>query len=142
MSPKKSGDIIIPSIAFKDLSTKPIRLKVANENAQGTNIPKFALGRTISNDKPLFQEQIIYTLVIKTTEQVQGNLPQFVDNGNKDWVVKQLDNPVVTEEIDNGTAVKKIEIKYALFPQKSGKLTVPEMRFNGYYVDENKVRNR
>ena len=142
MSPKKSGDIIIPSIAFKDLSTKPIRLKVANENAQGTNIPKFALGRSISNDKPLFQEQIIYTLVIKTTEQVQGNLPQFADNGNKDWVIKQLDNPVVTEEIDNGTEVKKIEIKYALFPQKSGKITVPELRFNGYYVDENKVRNR
>ena len=141
MSPKKNGDIIIPSIAFKDLSTKPIRLKVANENAQGTNIPKFAIGRSISNNTPLVQEQIIYTLVIKTTEQLQGNLPQFADNGNKDWVIKQLDNPVVTEEIDNGIEVKKIEIKYALFPQKSGKMTIPELRFNGYYVDENKVRN-
>ncbi|MBP3545663.1 MAG: protein BatD [Alphaproteobacteria bacterium] len=141
MSPKKNGDIIIPSIAFKDLSTKPIRLKVANENAQGTNIPKFAIGRSISNNTPLVQEQIIYTLVIKTTEQLQGNLPQFSDNGNKDWVIKQLDNPVVTEEIDNGIEVKKIEIKYALFPQKSGKMTIPELRFNGYYVDENKVRN-
>ena len=37
--------------------------------------------------------------------------------------------------------VKKIEIKYALFPQKSGNLTSPAVRFNGYYLTKEQRRD-
>nr|QIM10597.1 hypothetical protein PlAlph_4890 [uncultured Alphaproteobacteria bacterium] len=139
MSPKVSGSAHIPSISFRNLSSRPITVKVASDAGTG-NVPRFSIGREVNTQKPLVQEQMIYTLVLKTTEEIQGSLPQFADGGN-DWIVKQLDEPTVASEIENGLEVRKIEIRYAMFPQKSGKLSVPELRFNGYYIDKSKRRS-
>lgn len=138
MAPKVPGTAVIPAITFRSLSSHPIKIKVADE-ASGSGVPRFSIGRFVSEPSPLVQEQMIYTLVIKTTEEIQGSMPQFADGGS-DWIVKQLDEPTVTSEIENGIEVRKIEIRYAMFPQKSGRLTVPELRFSGYYIDKNKLR--
>lgn len=138
MAPKVPGTAVIPAITFRSFSSHPIKVKVAEE-VSGSGIPRFSIGRFVSEPSPLVQEQMIYTLVIKTTEEIQGSMPQFADGGS-DWIVKQLDEPTVTSEIENGIEVRKIEIRYAMFPQKSGRLTVPELRFNGYYIDKNKLR--
>lgn len=137
MAPKVQGTAVIPAISFRNLSSRPIKIKVA---ADAAGSPRFSIGRDVSTRTPLVQEQMIYTLVLKTTEEIQGSMPQFADGGN-DWIVKQLDEPTVVSEIDNGIEVRKIEIRYAMFPQKSGKLTVPELRFNGYYIDKNNLRS-
>lgn len=142
MAPKVADRAIIPAIMFKDLSSRPIELKIAAETVAGSNTPKFSIGRSITKHNPFVQEQLIYTLVLKTTEEVRGNMPQFPENANTDWVIKQIDNPVVSSEIDNGIETRKIEIRYAMFPQKSGKLQTPELTFNGYYIDKNKLDNR
>lgn len=36
---------------------------------------------------------------------------------------------------------REITFKYALFPQKSGNLVIPEVRFDGYYADPDAGRN-
>ena len=141
LSPKKTSKIIIPAISFKSFSSAPIEITVSNTSVSGTSVPKFSIGRTINKHDLLVQEQIIYTLLIKTTEEVHGDIPQFADNGNHDWVIKQLGKPAVSSEYDNGIEVHNITINYALFPQKSGKLKIPELQFNGYYIDSNKLKN-
>lgn len=141
LSPKTDEQVTIPAISFKSFSSQPILLKIAGDGGSGNAVPKFSIGRSINNNKPLVQEQIIYTLIIKTTEDIHGDLPQFVDSGNNDWIIKQLDAPSISSEIDNGTEVKTVNINYALFPQKSGHLKTPELQFNGYYLDKTKTRN-
>ncbi len=141
LAPKVSGVAVIPSIAFRSFASQPIKIKVADETISGSNVPRFSIGRYIDKKNPLVQEQIIYTLVIKTPEQIQGSLPQFSDGGS-DWIIKQLGQPTEVSEIDNGIEVHKIEIKYAMFPQKSGRLTIPALNFNGYYWDKNKMSSR
>lgn len=137
MAPKVQGTAVIPAISFRSLSSHPIKIKVADDASGGGS--RFSIGRFVTPRAPLVQEQLIYTLVIKTKETLQGSMPQFADGGS-DWIVKQLDEPTVTTEIDNGEEVRKIEIRYAVFPQKSGRLTIPELRFSGYYIDKNKGR--
>lgn len=142
LSPKTDNQLTIPAISFKSYSSRPITLKIAKDDGADNSVPKFSIGRSINNNKPLVQEQILYTLVIKTTEAIHGDLPQFIENGNNEWIIKQLDAPSVLSEIDNGTEVQTISINYALFPQKSGYLKTPELQFNGYYLDKNKAGNR
>ena len=142
MSPKVADTALIPAISFKHYQSQPISIKVVAENASGSNVPKFSVGRSVNNDKPFVQEQIIYTLILKTTEDLRGNLPEFADNGNSDWIIKQIDSPQAVSEIENGIETHKIEIHYAMFPQKSGKLKTPELNFSGYYFDHTKANNR
>ena len=62
-------------------------------------------------------------------------MPEFGNDNNTDWIIKQIGEPSITSQIDNGIENKLIEIRYAMFPQKSGKLKTPELIFNGYYID-------
>ena len=140
LSPKISPQAVIPEIKFKNLSSKPITIKISDETSSGTSVPKFSIGRTVNKNNPFVQEQIIYTLVIKTTEEIQGDLPRFTDTDNGEWIIKQLDTPKVSSELSNGIETRNITINYALFPQKSGNLKIPELHFNGYYIDKNKSR--
>ena len=138
LSPKVDGKANIPAIAFKNLYSQPIQIYV-DKGAENSS-PKVSMSYTINNPSPYIQEQIIYTLTIKTTENLQGSLPQFVEDGSNNWIIKQLSEPIVSSEINNGIEVKNITIKYALFPQKSGTLPVPSMQLNAYYFDKNKQR--
>ena len=137
LSPKVENVATIPSISFKNYSSSPIQITVAAAPEQKQNI---SMSYDISNSSPYLQEQIIYTLTIKTTENLQGSLPQFIDNGEQNWIIKQISEPIVNTELDNGIESKTVTIRYALFPQKSGVLSIPQMRLHAYYPDKNKSR--
>ena len=137
LSPKVENVATIPSISFKNFSSSPIEITVAAAPEQKQNI---SMSYDISNSAPYLQEQIIYTLTIKTTENLQGSLPQFIDDGSQSWIIKQISEPKVDTEIDNGIESKIVTIRYALFPQKSGVLNVPQMRLHAYYPDKNQGR--
>ena len=138
LAPKVKGEAIIPAIAFKNLYSEPIKISV--DDMPNEQNPKVSMSYTINNPSPYIQEQIIYTLTIKTTENLQGSMPQFIDDGNKNWIIKQLTEPSISSTIDNGIESKIITITYALFPQKSGSLNIPQMQLNAYFFDKNKHR--
>ncbi|MBP5399596.1 MAG: protein BatD [Alphaproteobacteria bacterium] len=137
LSPKVENVATIPAISFKNFSSSPIQITVAEAPEQKQNI---SMSFEISNSSPYLQEQIIYTLTIKTSENLQGSLPQFIDDGSQSWIIKQISEPIVNTELDNGIESKIITIQYALFPQKSGVLSIPQMRLHAYYPDKNKSR--
>lgn len=138
LSPKVENVATIPSISFKNFSSSPIEITVAA--AAPEQKQNISMSYDISNSEPYLQEQIIYTLTIKTSENLQGSLPQFVDDGSQSWIIKQISEPAVDTEIDNGIESKTVTIRYALFPQKSGVLSIPQMRLHAYYPDKNKGR--
>ncbi len=138
LSPKVENVATIPSISFKNFSSSPIDITVAA--AAPEQKQNISMSYDISNSEPYLQEQIIYTLTIKTSENLQGSLPQFVDDGSQSWIIKQISEPAVDTEIDNGIESKTVTIRYALFPQKSGVLSIPQMRLHAYYPDKNRGR--
>lgn len=144
MTPKNEGEVLVPSLKLGQSESKPILLKVlsAAEVAKSGEImsrPKFSISRTIDVPSPFVQQQINYTLLIKTTEALQASEPQFLDNAQNEWIIRSLGQPKISAEIVDGIEVRTIEFLYALFPQKSGNLVIPEVLFNGYYNDPSKI---
>lgn len=147
MIPNRGGEIEIPEIELAGYKTQPIKLKVtaAGSDAvtdaaiaqRSADTPKFKITGSADNKNPYVQQQITYTLKIYDTGGLQGDAPIFITN-NDDWIIKSLDEPEVATKIINGQNLREITFKYALFAQKSGKLKIPPVRFNGYYLTKSK----
>jgi len=147
LMPKNSGQITIPAIKLGNASSNEIILNVSptdtslqnnQDNNQSDNSPKFAIEAEVDNKNPYVQQQINYTLKIYDSGGLYGDAPAFIDNGNNDWIIKSLGEPIVNSKIINGRQLREIQFKYALFPQKSGLLKTPDIEFQGYYLTQNK----
>lgn len=156
LMPKNSGKITVPSIKLGNLETQPITLNVipasaaATEASAGTggyqapqqmNRPKFSMTAEIGNPNPYVQQQVDYTLKIYDTGGLQGDMPQFIEDGSNNWIIRSLGEPTFGSKIVNGRSLREITFRYALFPQKSGVLPTPEVRFNGYYLTRSRGMN-
>jgi len=150
LMPKNAGKIIIPPLKLGKSQSQPITLTVSDEGADSANVTpnagqsvsgsKISFVGTIDNPRPLVQQQVNYTLVLKTPVLLQGETPQFVGENNGDWIIRLLGKPEVNTEIENGQEIYNIKFSYALFPQKSGLLTLPPVQFDGFYVTYNNGR--
>lgn len=142
LMPKREGKIEIPAIKYGNEISNPIQLTVvssslAKQIEKGNNIPEIAVDAEIDNKNPFVQQQIIYTYKLYDSGGLYGDAPSILDDGSNDWIVKGLGEPIINRRIINGKTLREIKFKYALFPQKSGKLKTPEIIFKGYYVTEN-----
>lgn len=141
--PNQSGEITIPSIELAGYKTQPIQLKILQEgekiNPYNPSVAKnnqtFKMTGVVDNKNPYVQQQITYDLTIYDTGGLQGSAPVFMTN-NDDWVIKSLGEPQVKNTVVNGKSQREITFKYALFAQKSGELTVPPVRFEGYTLNK------
>lgn len=144
LMPKSEGEISIPSLALGNLQSNPIKISVIsgagskNQASNQANQPRFAISGMANNKKPYVQQQIDYTISLYDTGGLQGDEPQFMDNGKNEWIIRNLKQPEVNAKIINGKSVREIKFFYALFPQKSGKLQTPEVQFNGFYLTNNR----
>lgn len=141
----QTGDLEIPAITLGSLSTQPIRLKVLDANqalqsassakaAGDTDAPKFAMKADVNTKEPYVQQQITYTLSIFDAGGLQGLEPQFIQENQDDWIIRAMGEPQVRTKIVNGRSMREIVLQYALFPQKSGALKTPRVRFEGFYL--------
>lgn len=141
MIPKKNGEITISEIELDGMKTKPITINVKPAGEEplvksvDVNSPKFKIVGSIDKDTSYVQEQINYRVKIYDVGGLQGNAPYFVTS-NDDWIIKNLGEPKVENKIDNGRNIREITFDYALFPQKSGELVIPPVRFNGYFITQ------
>ncbi len=143
MIPKNAGQIEIPSITLGSLTSQPVMLNVLSAqlstgknatSSQTDNSPRFAVEAEVDNSNPYVQQQINYTFTLYDTGGLQGEMPQFIDDGSGDWIIKSLGEPIINSRVINGRQLREIQFKYALFPQKSGELKTPNIEFNGYYL--------
>lgn len=142
LRPKKTGKIVIPAFEIQDnIATMPITVTVlpagsATEQQPTTNKAdsRFSLrGRTNSNN-PYVQQEIIYTLSLIDSGGLQGHEPTFETVNTKDWIIRSLGTPEINPLAVNGKNMREIVFRYAFFPQRSGKLTIPAARFEGYVL--------
>ena len=145
LMPKNAGQIEIPAIKFGNMSSEPIILNVVpsqlaqqNHSSQSKDTDsKFAVEAEVDNTHPYVQQQINYTFKIYDSGGLYGEEPKLASE-NDDWIIKRLGEPVINSKIINGRSLREIEFKYALFPQKSGKLKAPDFVFEGYYLTKSR----
>jgi hypothetical protein len=133
---QKPGIYTIPSLTVAGQSSQPIQITV---KAPSTNISEdgetesIMLKAEVSKPEVYVQEQVIYTL--KLYRAVQTQYASLTEPNVQDAIIEKLGDDQQYESIINGQRYWILERKYAIFPQKSGELTIPKVIFSADVVE-------
>jgi hypothetical protein len=121
----KTGKLVIPAIMFGNDTSEPLTIQVTqeepNNNAADTNEEVF-LDVKASPEQPYVQSQVIYTIrLYRRVDMAQAELnePELADA-----VIEKLGEDSNFNTVVNGVSYVVTERKYAIFPQKSGVMTI------------------
>lgn len=137
--PKRTGDVVIPSIKLDKWQTDALTIKVVKAGdtispSNQQNQPRFKINAQVDTRNPYVQQQVNYTITIYDTGGLQGDAPSFLVSNEDEWIIKNLGEPQIINKVVDGRNLREITFNYALFPQKSGKLEIPAVKFNGFYL--------
>jgi len=135
LEPKHAGNLLIPALKFPGVSSAPVYLKV-------TNAPALAPG----DAEPVFIEVTVqpesgpYYVLSQVSLMVrifyQANLTEAAINppAPAQASVRLLDE-VPYQSDRNGERYRVLERRYAIFPERSGTLTIPPMQLSGRLIE-------
>ncbi|AOE84611.1 BatD family protein [Pseudomonas sp. TCU-HL1] len=138
LQPKQTGFITIPALRLGEVHSAPITLHVqkAGKSGNGALAPVF-IDASLDQDSVYVQAQAILTLRIYHSVSLYDDSslsPLQMDDAR----VEQLGEPRTYEKEINSVRHGVIEVRYAVFPQKSGVLNIPPQVFSATLVDSGK----
>jgi len=125
LAPKRAGVLYIPAITDGNDKTATLAIKVvshAQTKTRDDNAP-FFIETEVDKDTAFVQSQIIYTLRIFWSGEISVSEPADpkIDNA----LLERLGDATFTKAIE-GRNFKVFERRFAIFPQKSGTLEIPQ----------------
>ncbi len=138
LAPKRTGDLRIPAITVGNEETNPLTIHVVDrpEPKTGSNEDPLFLETEVDSRSVYVQSQLVYTLRIFVAEGVQAHdpgIPQIPDA-----VVEKLNDASYTKIVE-GRSYQVFELKYAIFPQKSGVLEIPRIEVQATMPGQQRV---
>jgi hypothetical protein len=136
LSPKRSGKLIIPSIRVGSESSNALAVTVlpASASTAGNgNLGDVFIEVSAKPEHSYVQAQLLYTVrLYYATPLRQGTLSKpSLDNA----IVQKLGDDSNFDTQRGGRQYQVIERRYAIFPQRSGKLEIPSVVFDGDVTD-------
>jgi len=135
LEPKRPGNLQIPALSFKGATSQPLTLSVreAPKTAPGEPEPVF-LEVTMTPEKGPYYVLSQIGLVVRIF--YQSNLTEAAINppAPTQAAVRLLDE-VPYQADRNGVNYRVLERHYAIFPERSGSLTIPAMQLTGRLTD-------
>jgi hypothetical protein len=141
LMPKKSGEIIIPPLSIGKESSSPIPL-VIHKPAQDKSTSAQSLTTTIPTNQDVFIDVFINPEEeVYVQQKIDLHIRIYFHNNIHlsnmalgslvidDVIMEQTGEDKQYTKIVNKQTYNVIERNYALFPQKSGNLTIPAIRF-------------
>jgi hypothetical protein len=132
--PLKEGELVIPSMTVAGEATNPINIKVLPQSQTGIAGKDLFLETVISKDSIYVQEQLLFTIRLYFTIQGIRN-PVFTELDIPETVIQQIGTPNQYEKLVDGNRYGVYEKQYALFPQRSGNIVIPDIMFRGEVTD-------
>lgn len=126
LMPKQVGEIIIPAISFGDDKTEPFQVSV-KPAAQSSSGSKSGLIFELSVDRDTVSVQGQVIISMRLMSNVNISAYQFGEliTDDMDVVIEPLDEVKRYQTRIGDQAYLVLEQKHALFPQQSGRLTIP-----------------
>jgi hypothetical protein len=131
--PSKKGDITIPPIpvrvARESRSTAPLTIHVSSQPSTGkVQESEKAIFTTadVDDQEPFVNQQIIYTFRLLRRVQIQGASMEPLEF--EGFHAEKLGKEREFSQIIKGKQYTVTELRFALFPQRSGILTIPAAR--------------
>ncbi len=140
LAPKRSGTLTIPAAEYENIKAKPISIEVlAGTSPREAGTPPLVFIEVETDKTTAYvQEQIKYTVRLYSSGNlVAGDLdqPQALDA-----IVEPLGETKVYYRMAHNQRYEVREKNYLLFPQKSGQLDLPALKFSGTVIDSSKRR--
>lgn len=135
LAPKRNGTLTIPTLSFKDSTSKPVTIEVVS----GTPPDQSADGRDsfieLSADKAEVYVQEQLTLTIRLF--FSGNLirGELSEPEHPNAIIEPLGKQREFSRYRDGVRYRVVERRYALFPQQPGQLSLAPIRFEGQARD-------
>lgn len=136
LQPKQNGEVRIPALQLGRSQTQPIDLQVlaAQAGSQAEQLAPVFIDASVDQPQPYVQAQVILSLRIYHSVSLydDSNLGTLQI---ADARVEQLGQARTYEKEINGVRHGVIEVRYAIFPQRSGELTIPGLTFTATQVE-------
>ncbi len=135
LEPKHQGNLVIPTLKFPGASSNPINLKVSEAPvlAPGDVEPVFIEVTVHPETGPYY---VLSQISLMVRIFYQANLTEAAINppAPAQASVRLLDEvPYQAER--NGERYRVLERRYAIFPERSGILTIPAMQLSGRLIE-------
>jgi len=135
LEPKHVGNLLIPALKFPGASSIPVHLKVsaAPELAPGAAEPVFIEVTVYPESGPYY---VLSQISLMVRIFYQANLTEAAINppDPSQASVRLLDE-VPYQADRNGQRYRVLERRYAIFPERSGTLTIPAMQLSGRLIE-------
>ncbi|MBT8146770.1 MAG: BatD family protein [Gammaproteobacteria bacterium] len=133
--PTREGEIEIPQLDVGGALTDPITVTVIDQgpNSNQGNTDLF-LETEVNKDSVYVQEQLLFTIRLFYTIQGIRN-PQFTELDMPETVIQLIGSPNQYEQLIDGVRFGVYEMRYVIFPQRSGPLEIPDILFRGEVTD-------
>jgi len=140
LEPKRAGNLLIPALQFPGVSSPPLQLNVsaAPEVAPGEAQPVFIEVTVHPESGPYY---VLSQVSLMVRIFYQTNLTEAAINppAPSQASVRLLDEvPYQSER--NGERYRVLERRYAIFPERSGILTIPAMQLSGRLTERQSDR--
>ena len=135
--PKNTGQFIIPPFDLAGESSKPVQITVVKTTAGKQKSASNELARvelSASSSSIRVQQQLIVTLRLyyQSDKFIDGVM---ADIKPSDSILEKIEEETYQDSV-NGIAWQVLERRYAVYPHKSGRLIIPEVRFDGSVRDK------
>ncbi|BAN47782.1 BatD family protein [Metapseudomonas resinovorans] len=137
LQPRQTGFVTIPALKLGEAHSAPITLhvqKAAKQEKSASKLEPVFIEASLDQESVYVQAQAILTLRIYHSVSLYDDSslsPLQMDDAR----VEQLGDTRTYEKEINGVRHGVIEVRYALFPQKSGVLDIPPQVFSATLVD-------
>ncbi len=131
LQPRRAGELTVPALSIGAHRTQALTLRVeaapaGDADAQGQDV---LLEIEAEPRDPYVQSQVRLTVrLLLAAPLLQGGLEE---PDHPDATVEKLGADLERRTTRQGRNYQVIERRYALFPEKSGDLTLPSLRFRG-----------
>jgi hypothetical protein len=125
--PRRNGELVIPPLRVDGQRTREIRITVTDAPTGLDNSRDVFVESEVNRESVYVQSQLIHAFRIYEAVDLS-------DRGRSELTLEEA----VVEEIEatsfqrviDGRAYRVYEVRHAIFPQKSGTLTIPSLSFN------------
>ncbi|OAD21891.1 conserved hypothetical protein, secreted [Candidatus Thiomargarita nelsonii] len=140
---KRTGNLTIPAISFGQEQTTPISISV-QEPEKTTEKAEESLFLEVeaTPETPYVQSQVIYKIRLFVALNLQSASLSEPSFSGGEVLVKKLGKDQNYQTQRDGKGFSVIERKYALFPQKSGAITIEPLNFQAQVIENRAPRTR
>nr|WP_315447759.1 BatD family protein [uncultured Pseudomonas sp.] len=134
--PKENGSVVIPPLQVGDVQSQPITVQVVESDTRDekNNLDPVFIEASLDQSSVYVQAQAILTLRIYHSVSLYDD-SSLTPLQIADARVEQLGDTRTYEKDINGVRHGVIEMRYAIYPQHSGLLTIVPQTFSATLVD-------